>query len=113
MEGSKITLFMCLKGLRASRTFLSFAMRRCGRSGLGAVILPPQPLRQLGYIGSDAPGLVPREQMRRRAPARLLLEIDIRERLPGMILHDEAGIGLLDGPGRREAAGRHEVDFIS
>jgi hypothetical protein len=28
------------------------------------------------------------------------------ERRPGVILHDETGIRFLDGPGRREAAGR-------
>jgi hypothetical protein len=31
----------------------------------------------------------------------------IGERLHGGVLHDEAGVGLLDGPGRREAAARH------
>jgi hypothetical protein len=37
---------------------------------------------QLGDVGGDAPGLVAGEEMRRRTPARLLLEIDVRERLP-------------------------------
>jgi hypothetical protein len=27
--------------------------------------------------------------------------------LPAGVADDEAGVGLLDGPGRREAAGRH------
>jgi hypothetical protein len=31
----------------------------------------------------------------RRAPTRLLLEIEIAERLPGGVLHDEAGIVML------------------
>jgi hypothetical protein len=63
-------------------------------------------VRQLRDIGGDAPGLVAGEQMCRRAPSRLLLEIDVGERLAGVILHDETGIRFLDGPGRREAAGR-------
>jgi len=32
------------------------------------------------------------------------LGIDVGERLPAGVAHDEAGVGLLDGPGRREAA---------
>ena len=39
----------------------------------------------------------------RRPPSRLLLEIDVGERLPVGVADDEAGVGLLDGPGRREA----------
>ena len=42
---------------------------------------------------------------------RLLLEIDVRERLSVTILHDETSLAFFDGPGRREAAlghcGRH------
>ena len=39
-------------------------------------------------------------------------EVDVGERLPGGVPDDEAppiqlGVGLVDGPGRREAAGRH------
>jgi hypothetical protein len=40
-------------------------------------------------------------------PAGLILEIDVGERLAGVILHNEAGVSFLDGPRRREAAGRH------
>jgi hypothetical protein len=54
-------------------------MRRCGRLGLGAVILPAQQLRQLGDVGGDAPGFVRSEQLGRRAPSRLILEIDVGE----------------------------------
>jgi hypothetical protein len=39
--------------------------------------------------------------------AGLILEIDIRKRLSAMIAHDKTCGLLLDGPGRREAAGRH------
>jgi hypothetical protein len=38
-------------------------------------------LRQLGDVGGDAAGLVAGEQVRRRAPSRLVLEIDVGERL--------------------------------
>ena len=44
-------------------------------------------------------------QSRCRSPARLILEIDMRQRVPGVVLHDEAGVILLDHrPGRRAAA---------
>jgi hypothetical protein len=43
----------------------------------------------------------------RRPPARLLLEVHVGARLPVGVADDEAGVRLLDGPGRREAAGRH------
>ena len=63
-------------------------------------------VRQLRDIGGDAPGLVAGEQMCRRAPSRLLLEIDVGERLPVAVADDEAGVGVLDGPRRRESGGR-------
>ncbi len=40
--------------------------------------------------------------------ARLILEIDISERLPVMVAHDEAGVLFLDRPRRREAALGHD-----
>jgi hypothetical protein len=45
---------------------------------------------------------------------RLLLEIDVGERLPIGIADDEAspiqlGVGLVDGPGRREAGGERII----
>jgi len=60
-------------------------------------------LRQLGDVGSDPPRLVPSEQLCRRAPAGLLLEIDVSERQAAVILHDEADVRFLDGPRWREA----------
>ena len=39
----------------------------------------------------DAPGLVAGEEVRRRATVRLPLEIDVNERLPVGVAHDEAG----------------------
>jgi len=44
------------------------------------------------------------EQLGRRSPSRLVLEIDIRERLPVVIADDETRGLFLDGPGRREAS---------
>jgi hypothetical protein len=43
------------------------------------------------------------ENGRTRASARLLLEIDVGERLPIAVADDEAGVGFLDGLGRRLA----------
>ena len=50
------------------------------------------------------------EQLGRRASARLVLEIDIRERLPGAVFYDEGCTDVLDGPRRREAACSHLAD---
>jgi hypothetical protein len=68
--------------------------------------------RQLGDAGGDAPGLVSGEELRRRAASRLLLGIDVGQRLPVVIADDEAGVGLLGGPRRREAADGHRVRAI-
>ncbi len=49
-----------------------------------------------------------READIRRPLTGLVLEIEIRERLPGGVLHDEAGIVVLSivhGGGKRRAAG--------
>jgi len=42
-----------------------------------------------------------------RPPPRLILEIDIRERLAVVVVHDKAGVLLLDRLGRREVASSH------
>jgi hypothetical protein len=46
------------------------------------------------------------------SPARLILEIDIGEPLPGAVRHDEGGANILDCPRRREAA-RESMDSVS
>ena len=46
----------------------------------------PQQLRKLGNVGSDGPGFVPGEQVRRRPSPRLVLEIEIAERLCPLLL---------------------------
>jgi hypothetical protein len=53
-------------------------------------------LRQLGDVGSDAPRLVLREQLGRRAPAGLILEIDIGKRLAAVVADDKARIQFID-----------------
>ena len=69
-----------------------------------------RPLRQLGDVGGDAAGLVARQQIGGRAPAGVLLEVDIGERVAFAVLDDEGGgVRLLNVPRRRKAARRHAV----
>jgi hypothetical protein len=65
--------------------------------------LRTQQLRQLVDVRSDPPGPVAGKQLGRLAPSRLILEIDIGQRLPVGVADDEAGVGFLDGLGRRLA----------
>jgi hypothetical protein len=56
-----------------------------------------------------------RASVRCRLPTGLILEIHVGQRLPVAVADDEAppiqlGVGLVDGPGRREAALRHGVN---
>jgi hypothetical protein len=51
------------------------------------------------------PCLVACEQLGRRAPPRLILEIDIGKLLSVAVADNKAGIQFPDSPGRREAAG--------
>jgi TPR repeat protein len=54
----------------------------------GLSVLPPQQPWQLGGVGGDAPGLVLGEQLG-RASTRLILEIDVGERLLAGVADDE------------------------
>ena len=68
-----------------------------------------QPFRRsssgsFGEVRGHATDLVAGQQLCHRAPTRLVLEIEIRKRLPGGVLHDETGVVGLIRPGRREAA---------
>ena len=54
--------------------------RRSGRGRKRSSLA--QQLRQLADVRCDAPSLVAGEGVRRRATARLLLEIDVGQRLP-------------------------------
>jgi hypothetical protein len=80
----------------------------CGNtSTIGVVdhlltILLARQHQQIGELGGDPPGFV------RRPPSGLLLEVEIAERLPVLVAHDEAGVvHLVDSPGWREAASAH------
>jgi hypothetical protein len=64
-------------------------------------ISPSEGRHQEGFargIGSNAPRLVAGEELGRRAPPRLVLEIDVGERLPVVVADDEAGVRPLGGP---------------
>jgi hypothetical protein len=70
-------------------------------------------LRAVAYLTNalQVRSLVAGEEMRRRSSSGLVFEIDVGERLPVSLADDEAppiqlGVGPVDGPGRREAAGR-------
>jgi hypothetical protein len=80
------------------------------RGALRAAVLPPQQLRQLGDVGRDASRFVAGKQLGGRSPTGLILEIHIRDRLPGAVTDDKAGVvRLIDRPGwrRRCTAARH------
>ena len=63
---------------------------------------PVHQRRQLG-IRRAPPRLILGEQLGRRSPAELILEIDIGERLAAVVANGEARGLLLDRPRRREA----------
>ena len=46
-----------------------------------------------------------RDQLSRRSPPRLILEIDISELLAVAVFDDRTGVQFLDSPWRQEAAG--------
>jgi hypothetical protein len=76
------------------------------RHGADIVSVPPQP-RHASLIGGE-----PRnssgagERMSRRSPSRLLVEIDVGERLPVVLIaHDETGVGFLSEPRGAESGG--------
>ena len=63
-----------------------------------------QPL-QLGDVDGDVPCFVFGHQIRRRTSARLILEVDVSERVAVVILTmKQAEFASIDGPRRREAA---------
>jgi hypothetical protein len=55
-------------------------------------------------VDGDTSRLIAREQMRRRSPSRLVLEIDVGECLPIAVADDETRVGLLDGAAGSGAA---------
>jgi hypothetical protein len=48
-----------------------------------------------------------REHLGCGLPPRLILEIDVRERLSIVVTHDESGVLFLDGPRSRKTTWRH------
>ena len=82
----------------------SLALRRV------QALSPLQQLRQLGDVDRDAASFVPGQKIGSRLSPQLLLEVEIAKRLPVLVAHDEAGIHLLDGPWRWEAASGHGED---
>ena len=63
-------------------------------------------------LGGDAPGLVAGAEVSRRATSRLILAIDVGERVAVAVADNETllaqlHVGVIDGPGLREAALRH------
>jgi hypothetical protein len=66
---------------------------------------PPHQLRQLCDVDGDPPRLIAGEGGSPPRAGRVVLVLDVRERLSALGLHDEASAVILDGPGRQEAAG--------
>src|SRR5438094_540450 len=63
------------------------AGQEASRASLGSSTA--QHLRQLSDIGRDPSRLILAEQLGRRAPPGLILEIDITQFLPGVVPHDK------------------------
>jgi hypothetical protein len=82
---------------------------------------PPFARREPCRACSDGPGrrregascVVAGEQLGRRAAARLVLAIDVGERLPVGVADDEAGVSSTDQGGREAASGGDEGKIIA
>jgi hypothetical protein len=94
-------------------TFLDLVVRPPDPGWRGPASLLSQKTWQLGEVYSDPPSLVLGEQVGRRASARLVLEVEIAERLTVLVADDEAGVVVLfERSRRREAAwGWHRVEL--
>ena len=66
---------------------------------------PPQRLRQLRDVGRDLARLLAGEQLCRRAPARLIVEVHVGKRLAVAIPDDDTGVEFFCGPWREKAVG--------
>ena len=69
---------VCYGGARPTDDWLSWSA------------LPAQQFGQLNEVRHHAPRLVAREQVRRCTSARLVLEVEIAERLTVLVTHNEA-----------------------
>jgi hypothetical protein len=65
-------------------------------------------LRQLDNVHSNPPCLIFAEQLGRRAPTGLAFIIEVAQRLPVGVTHDEAVGRYLGSPERREAGGHDQ-----
>jgi hypothetical protein len=83
------------------------AWRYSPRSALAPIRLRLQQLWQPGKVRGDSSHLIFRKQLRRRSPPRLILEIDIRERLSVVVADGETRGLFLDGPRSRKTTWRH------
>ena len=63
----------------------------------------------LAMLAAMRPGFVAGELFECRSVALFIFEIDVAQRLPIVVLHDEAGPVVFDGPGRREVARWHTI----
>jgi hypothetical protein len=64
-------------------------------------------VRQLGDVGGDAPRFVARQQLHRRAPAGLILEIHVRELLAVGVADDKKAalfFSKVQGGGKRRGS---------
>jgi hypothetical protein len=66
-------------------------------------------LRQFRDIHGNPSCLITRQQLRRRSPPRLILEIDIRKLLSVVIADDKADGQFFGNPGRWEARDKNRA----
>jgi hypothetical protein len=67
------------------------------------ILRPLQQLRHLGHVDGDAPRLLARQQIGGGSTTRLVLIVQVCERLPAVIADDKARPVALNLPRRREA----------
>jgi hypothetical protein len=96
-EGSSPSKQSTLIAVRSS-------VRRLGAEQIG----------ELGDIHRDPPRLIPRHQSRRGSSPRLVLEIDVGERVTVRVAHDKTvltqlHVRIINGPRRRESTLGHAV----
>jgi hypothetical protein len=63
----------------------------------------------LAMLMAYAPCLIPRHKIRSRPRSRLIFVISVSERVPVVVLHNEARAVVIDRPRWREAAAGHRL----
>ena len=68
-----------------------------------SILRPFQQLRQFGDVDGYPPCLIPRHKIRSRPASRLIFVISVSERVPVVVLHNEARAVVIDvqGGGKR------------